>query len=226
MEQSKHSEEEILKLGEKLVKELNLEYSNKIMDRWLAHYLSELMFKAKNSKSDEEKERYKKESCEIILKLWGNKDVLPIQTPLKNLKVIEEVLEVFRDKEEVLVLPRWLGSNFSYKENKWAKFVDVIKNNSERIIDLSLGLVLNDDIILKDKEWLNEHGNMLSDEEKKIISLLDMVIEVRENSVIDAGDIEHKSKEQKIKFIIEEFEKLLEEQVSGLRDLKRSLDIN
>ncbi|MCS4304841.1 hypothetical protein M2372_004318 [Chryseobacterium sp. BIGb0232] len=43
MVQLEHSEEEIIKLGEKLVKEPDLEYSTNILARWMSHYIAELI---------------------------------------------------------------------------------------------------------------------------------------------------------------------------------------
>lgn len=221
MEQLNHSEEEIIKLGKKLISELEISNTSNILARWMVHYISELIYKAENSKTG--KENHKKECFDMILKLWSNKEFLPIERPLHNLNNISEVLEVFREKEEIIVLPRWLRRNYLNGNNKWANFISKIKNNSERMIDLSLNLVISEDTILKDKEWVKNHKDFLSEKEIKTISLLDMVIEVKKNSVIDAGDIEHKSKKEKIKFIINEFEELINEQKSSLEELKKTL---
>ena len=53
MEQSKHSEDEIIKLGKKLVKELDLEYSVNTLARWMSHYLAELLHNIDNEKTNE-----------------------------------------------------------------------------------------------------------------------------------------------------------------------------
>ena len=45
MEKLKHSEESIIKLGEKLVTELNLEGSSNTLARWMSHYIAELIEK-------------------------------------------------------------------------------------------------------------------------------------------------------------------------------------
>lgn len=65
MEQSKHSEEEILKLGRKLIKELELVYTVNTLARWLSHYLAELMVNIDNCESEEEKTELQKECCNV-----------------------------------------------------------------------------------------------------------------------------------------------------------------
>ena len=43
MEKLKHSEDAILKLGKKIIKELQLEHTGNTLVRWMIHYISELM---------------------------------------------------------------------------------------------------------------------------------------------------------------------------------------
>lgn len=65
MGQLKHSEEEIIKLAKKLVKELNLEYSTITLARWMSHYIAELIQNIDTSESKEEK-KYCNKSAVIL----------------------------------------------------------------------------------------------------------------------------------------------------------------
>src|SRR5690606_10568675 len=142
----------IIKLGEKLVKELNLEYSTNTLARWMSHYLAELMESIENAESKEEKKMLQRQTCDIILKIWSQKENLPIIKPLDNLKPIIEILQVFQEDKTVHVHPRWIEYNSTFRNNEWASFVDLVKNNSERIFDKVLQINLHKDLLTKDKE--------------------------------------------------------------------------
>lgn len=58
----------IIKLGKKIVDELLLSEGVDTLSKWMAHYIAELIEKAKNAEA-EEKEKYEKECFETILKL-------------------------------------------------------------------------------------------------------------------------------------------------------------
>jgi len=162
MAQLKRSEEEIIKLGEKLVKELDLEYSTNTLARWMSHYLAELIQNIEKSESKKEKKLLQQECCDIILKVWSQKDNLPIIKPLDNLKPIIEILQVLQEDKTVHVHPRWIEYNSTLRNNEWASFVDLVKNNSERIFDKVLQINLHEDLLTKDKEWLAENGSFLT----------------------------------------------------------------
>jgi len=94
MERSKQQEEEILKLGKKLVAELDLENNGNTLTRWMAHYLAELIYKVENS-SSEIKEQAKKECFEVISKLWDTRRYIPhFSKPIDELEPLIELLDV------------------------------------------------------------------------------------------------------------------------------------
>ncbi|UBZ13269.1 hypothetical protein LDL77_15470 [Flagellimonas marinaquae] len=67
MEKLKHSEDAILKLGKKIIKELQLEHTGNTLVRWMIHYISELMENADKAPSGKKKEQLRKECCQAIL---------------------------------------------------------------------------------------------------------------------------------------------------------------
>lgn len=81
----------------------------------------------------------------------------------------------------------------------------------------------NEEIIFQEKEWYNKHGEFLSKEEKKIISHLDMMIQLKKTSSIDTNAIEKSSKKEKFNFIFNELESLIDEQKNELMNLKKSI---
>lgn len=222
MEKLKHSEDAILKLGKKIIKELQLEHTGNTLVRWMIHYISELMEKADKAQSGKKKEQLRKECCEAILELWRNREFLPMKKPLQNVNPILEILEVFKERD-FLISPRWLEYRALPRDNKWAGFVDLVKNNSEKIFNQCMDVNFNEEIIFKEKEWYNEHGKFLSKEEKEIISHLDMMIQLKKTSSIDTNAIEKSSKTEKFEYVFNELESLIDEQKNELMNLKKSI---
>ena len=222
MEKLKHSEDAILKLGEKIIKELELEHTGNTLVRWMIHYISELIEKTDKTPPGKRKEQLRKECCETILELWQNREFLPMKKPLQNVNPVLEILEVFKERD-FSISPRWLEYRALPRNNKWAGFVDLVKNNSEKIFNQCMDANFNEEIIFQEKEWYNEHGEFLSKEEKKIISHLDMMIQLKKTSSIDTNAIEKSSKKEKLNFIFNELESLIDEQKNELMNLKKSI---
>ncbi|WP_027379093.1 hypothetical protein [Chryseobacterium daeguense] len=224
MAQLRHSEEEIIKLGEKLVRELDLEYSTNTLARWMSHYLAELMGNIDNIKSEEEKTILQQECCDIILKVWSQKENLPITKPLDNLKPIIEILEVLKEQKEVSILPRWLEYNSLPRNNEWASLVDLVKNNSEQIFSKVVQMNLHKDILSKDKEWLKENKSFLSRDEINFLELIDVMNDNDfSKGVIDLNDFEMSDDNSKrIKFMFDELENLIDEQKKELLKIKKN----
>jgi hypothetical protein len=223
MAQLKHSEEEIIKLGEKLVKELNLEYSTNTLARWMSHYLAELMESIENAESKEEKKMLQRQTCDIILKIWSQKENLPIIKPLDNLKPIIEILQVFQEDKTVHVHPRWIEYNSTFRNNEWASFVDLVKNNSERIFDKVLQINLHKDLLTKDKEWLAENSGFLSNDEINFLQFIDVMNKYDFNTgVMDLNNFEMSEDNlQRVELLFNDLQKLLEEQKDKLLTIKK-----
>lgn len=223
MEQSKHSEDEIIKLGKKLVKELDLEYSVNTLARWMSHYLAELMHYIDNAKTNEEKKRLQKECCDIILKLWCEKESLPIRKPLDDLKPVIEILQVLQKDKEDGILPRWLGKyNRLSRESKWASFADMVKNNSEEIFNKVIQINLHEDILFKDQVWIKENKEFLTKDQIQFLELIDVFTDFKSNNgSIDLNSIEISDDNKKrIDYMFDEFERLLDEQKEELLKIK------
>ncbi len=223
MGQLEHSEEEIIKLGKKLVKELDLEYSTNTLARWMTHYLAELIENIDIAQSNQEKKVLREEACDIILKVWSQKENLPITKPLHNLKPIIEILQVLKEEKTVRIYPRWLEYNSIPRNNEWASFVDLVKNNSEKIFDKVLQMNLHTNLLNKDKEWLAENKSFLSNEEINFLEIVDVMNKYNFNpGVIDLNNFEMSNDNlQKVEFLFADLEKLLDEQKDKLMKIKQ-----
>ena len=146
MEQSKHSEEEIIKLGEKIVKELDLEYSVNTLARWMSHYIAELIQNIEDADSESEKKVLKKECCDLILHIWSQKNILPIRKPLDALKPLVEILEVLNEKKKIKPSKVSSGSISMY-------LAEIGKFNPlppEREVELAIRIQANDERAMKE----------------------------------------------------------------------------
>jgi hypothetical protein len=223
MEQSKHSEEETIKLGEKLVKELGLEYSVNTLARWMSHYIAELIQKIDNADTKEEKKILQKECCDVILNLWSQKENLPIKKPLEDLKPVIEVLQVLREKKEIGILPRWLEYRSLERENEWSTFVDMVKNNSEKIFNKVVQINLHKDILTKNQEWMKENKAFLSEDQIHFLEIIDIMSKSDfDNGVTDLNNLEFSENNSKrIKYIFDELEGLIDKQKEALLKIKK-----
>lgn len=229
MEQSKRSEEEIIKLGNKLVKELDLEYSVNTLARWMSHYLAELINNIDKAETADEKKLLQKECCEIILKIWSQKENLPIRKPLDGLKHVIEILQVLKKEKEEGILPRWLGNyNRLTSESAWATFADMVKNNSEEIFSKVIQMNLHQDILSKDEEWMKENKEFLTKDQINFFELIDVIKDFNPRSgSIDLNNFElSDDNNSRIEYMFDELEKLIDEQQQKLSEIKKTYFVN
>lgn len=222
MEQLKHSEESIIKLGERLVEELNSDESNNTLARWIAHYIAELISNIELAASKDSKEQLQKECCDLILKLWSKREDLPITKPLDNLKPFLEVVEILKGKKENLISPHWIEYNAMPRSTEWATFADIVKNNSEAIFSKVAEMTLHKDILLKDIEWMKENKEFLTQEEKSFLGIADVMSSLYNGSgVIDLNNFQISDDNQKrVEEMFEDLEKLIEEQKQALKKVR------
>jgi len=220
MEQSKHSEEEILKLGKKLIKELELVYSVNTLARWMAHYLAELITNIENTEPREEKQKLKKECCDIIIEIWGKRERIPIEKPTDRLKPIIDVISLLKKNEHPFIRHRFFDKKNGLKNSNssWLSFLEIIKNNSERIYRKSLIAMISEELLEKDKEWIKEHSSFLSDDEKSVIEYLDSI---REITISIHGEEKEETEKEKVEKLFTELEEQLDEQKEELQKLKK-----
>lgn len=224
MEQSKHSEESIIKLGEKLIKELNLEYSSNTLARWISHYVAELISRINDAQSKNEKKQLQTECCNVILKLWSHRDDLPIKQPLEDLKPVLEILKILQEDKEPIIIPRWLEYNAMPRDNEWTQFVDLVKNNSEKIFSKVIQINLHKDILLKDQEWMKENKEFLTREQISFLEMLEVFSDFDKNmGVVDLNNFKMSDDNiSRVDHMFKDLEDLLEEQKNELARIKEN----
>lgn len=225
MGQLEHSEEKILNLGKTLIKELELEYTVNTLARWMAHYVSELINKIENTSSEDEKSKLKSECCSVIIQLWDIREKIPIESPTERLKPIIKVLELFKKRSHPFIPFVFPEKQRDLKSKNWVDFLKVIKGNSERIYNKSLISMISNKVLEKDNQWIEKHGEFVSDEEKKIIEYLNYINNKEmQIQIVEKSDEEtEKLDSEKINLLFEELESFIDEQKEALISLKSQL---
>lgn len=219
----KYSEEAVLKLGKTIISELELDYTVNTLARWMAHYIAELIQKIETSKSEKEKKQLKKECCELILELWSKRERLPIKKPTERLKPIISVLELLKGSEHPFI-PFILPNNSrSIKSKTWSGFLKVVKESSERIFNKSLLSLIDNKILEKDNQWVEKHGEFLSNEEKVIIKYLNDINELEIKFVDVSEEKIEKNDSEKLDELFNQLESFIDEQKNALLSLKQNL---
>ena len=200
--------ESVIALGKKLVAELDLERSVDTLSRWMAHYIAELMSAAEETNDPEERSKAQEKCCETILKLWEHRASLPHGAgPLANLENVLKAIESLQGEG----MPRWSG--FSPGEIKklggpWVQFAKVVEEAGLQMCRIAVLTAIAETAFGKEKRWLQEHGEMLSEEETKIIKALDSWLSEKiswqtKKDQVSIGDLEP---DERTRRVIEEIE--------------------
>lgn len=220
MEQLEHSENQILELGNKIVKELHLSKRVDTLGKWMAQYTAELIHKIEICENEENKEGLQKECSELILKLWKNKRNLPIDQPLSNLKPLIKILEGLNSK-------KFHFTSFFPKEDdqeniEWYDLAMTIKNNTIDILQIIV-LANSANEIMEHRKKNDQNQLLLSKVELNIISLLENNLE-NANTIFgnDNQEIEYEKLEsdEAKNIVFDKLDALLDEQKKSLAQLK------
>jgi hypothetical protein len=136
MEQSKHSESQILELGSKIIKQLGLEDSHDTLGKWMAQYVAELMRNIEICENPEEKSKLQAECADLIMQLWKNKKFLPIEQPIENLKPVIKIIEGLKDRQYSFSRFFNLDNLDKEKDVDWYNFILLVKNNTMEIFEI------------------------------------------------------------------------------------------
>jgi len=223
MEQLKQSENEILDLGNKIVKQLDLKKRSDTTAKWMAHYVAELISNIESCKNPEEKKEMQQECSQLIFKLWKNKKFLPIDQPLSDLKPLLKILEGLSTRQ-------FHFSPFFPKENDlknidWFEFAMLVKKNSIDIFEIIVFANSANEIIEHRKKSTDDSLPLFK-HESNIMSLLSSNLE-NKSSIIRFGEerleYEKLNSEEAKKIVFDRLESLLDEQKNAIIQLRNKL---
>lgn len=224
------TQSEVINLGKKLVQELELADSVNTLGRWMAHYVAELIIKAEQAQSVEEKKAAERECYEVILKLWANRRDLPEHLqPLASLKPALSILAALHqeefDEEDIF----WRRTRYQRIDDPWGRFVRGMQEIFENIFDVCLNSSLTQDLIDKEKSWLEEHANLLSEDERLALESLSLSLQVTRLThrfrihTPEEVSFEDKSPAERKLHILNSIESLIDSQKEKLSQLRKSL---
>jgi hypothetical protein len=156
-------------IGSKIVSELGLDHTNKLLNRWMAHRVAELMDLAENAPSEEERKTARNECSDLILKLWEKRMEWPHAGPLKW------VLPALRKLTREPPTSHGWGWNEPKLDGSWAGLLPRMKQLQAHESTICLFACFAD--IPKEatdnaRQWLDEMVQELSEEERDTLQLL------------------------------------------------------
>lgn len=132
----------VLLLGQKLVKEYELEETNDTLSKWMVNYLAELLIKCEEGNATPEE---KKECCDVIFQFWKNKnEVFTHRRPFKKTDELISSLDRLYNPDPYQ----------NYEElDDWLKIVNKVDYVSKSIQQLVVYRSLAE-VIEHDEEWM------------------------------------------------------------------------
>lgn len=92
-------------MGQLIVKELDLTNSNRVLGRWMAHRVAELMRRAESAINPADKETAERECQDLVMRLWEMREQWPSGGPLHRIiPTLHQLLE------ESPYIVRWAGA--------------------------------------------------------------------------------------------------------------------
>lgn len=151
-------------MGQRIVRELDLEDSNDTLGRWMAHRIAQLMQRADEARNDEEREETQSECADLILRVWSRRSVWPHGQPLA------EVASAF---EKLAAEPNPYGRPPGEpQERSWAGVFPLLDEIHKKERWVHRDAALAEYPLAESKSWLEEHGDEMSQEEADVLGHL------------------------------------------------------
>lgn len=220
MAQSPHFDE-VSALGKKLVQELSLNDSVNTLERWMAHYIAELIHNAENAPADE-KPALQAECAAAIMDLWEKRHSLPNgKRPFEDMESVFCTLEQLNTQKKT---PFYYQSALSEAQEAAEK--DSVKN----LLDTALSIDHVAQMLIK--YCLSEAASNAAEQSSEWVALaraldhkpdLDVKVVTR---LLGAGEVpekstDHENLRREIGYYLEnleEFTKLLKKLEEHLRE--------
>ncbi len=148
----------------RIVLELGLEDSVDTLGRWMSHRIAELMERSEQAGAAEEKEAARRECSDLILQVWARRKYWSQGQPLNNLsRFINSLTPDSHPASHKESVP---------PELNWVEALPLLRNLQEREDEVVLNTAIADLELEQDQEWLENHPNELSEEERQTITWL------------------------------------------------------
>lgn len=215
---------DILKLGKTIIRELCDEDNDRLtlLEKWMGYYIAELIDKVEYAKNGKEKKILQKECFDTIIKLWDKRSTLPIESmPLGRIKPAIDILNELERQREVWEQMRFVDSN------SWESLAVKIHDTQLDAIRICTQAAIAEDAMEREKVWVDECIETLSDEEKEIIEKLDLFLKEPLSAITFMFDDEkvnsEKSGKSKIEKAFDRLESITDNQKEAIRKLRKTL---
>ena len=216
---------EILKLGKKIIKELTPEDDDHLtlLEKWMAHYIAELIHKSEHEKDIREKEKIQKECSGIILDLWKLHSGIP--SPCMPTQKIQKAIDLLYELKKDKTIWERLHSG---KNVPWNSLAQTFYDNYRMAIKLCIHASMDENALEWEKIWVKEFEDFLSLEEKDMVEALEDFMQKQSpvlNFIAEYRTTKNNAtvKEKTIEAILEQLEKLTNEQLKVIHELKSKL---
>lgn len=146
-------------LGQRIVNELGLAESADTLGRWLDHHLAEQMERAAAAPAGEGGEAARRECVDLIVRLWERRYHSPLSRPLKE---VAAELEALTNPE-----PHHYRA-LDEAPSPYLDLLDQLQDLHQQEVRLCLnGWVAGLDLT-QEREYLRDHPEYLSDEERRV----------------------------------------------------------
>lgn len=193
----------------------------------MAHYIAELIVLAEKTTNPAERIRAQEKCCVTIERLWEHRSALPPGVrPLSNLDGILKAIENFRGEQTPW--SRLSAKELAHMAGPWIGFIGIIEDAGLRACRIALLTAIAEASFRKEKRWLEEHGSMFSENEMKLIQVLDSWLAAEQpwhsgEDRISIGDLLPNERRRRVLAEIEECIAKMKEAGKKLRiDLSKS----
>lgn len=187
---------EVLALGTRIVRELELQPSVDTLSRWMAHHLAEIMLVAERAEGTE-RDTAREKAADLILRLWARRNELPGQVnPLKELGDV------------IAVLRRLRSDAWPYRRPNAEKLDQLLSQAFDGLRHLVAHGVLLTGNAVAERVELAEASEFISSEEKEVIDAINEWIEFYQDKNVYQSNIRIVSleKESELKKIEEKMD--------------------
>lgn len=211
-------------MGNRLVEELELNDRADTLSKWMAHYLAELIVQSKNSQDPAKRAEAENKCSEVIMSLWNHRAGLPGSArPLSDLEPILVAIRSLINNDEPWI--HFATRTADESSNLWCDFIKQSYCADRRMAYIATVAAIAESKFDREKRWLDENKEMLSEEEKEIIELLDVWL----NSELDwqtrqkRASVRGLNPKERTELILKELEASVLRQKQAVNKLKKRI---
>lgn len=159
--------QEIARLGQRILHELELQNTNNVLPRWMAYRVSELIKRTEATIDPKEKEIAEKECQDLIIRLWESRNNWPTGGPLHSLMPTLKILLAKR--------PSYYRFSRSVEQSSEGGLITKLLQLQNDEIQQIFQLVkdeLPSNVLESMQDLLKDHKVNLSDAESSLISFI------------------------------------------------------